>query len=460
MGRRKPDGSFSLWGETGTKSIWLTAYVARLLANVKELVPINDMYIQQALKFVKEKQQTDGGFLEDVQNYYYMKTKSQFGVPLTAFVAIAFLENKAYRAENKPVIDKSLSYINSKASMLKDNFAIAIAAYALALNEHESTGAFLSDLIDNAIKQDDKMFWYREIKSFSTTESPSVNVEIAAYAIMALVTAKRAIEALPIMNWLMTQRNAEGGFYSTTDTVVGLQALAMIATVFHSPDVNINIRVSYEKDRQINFQINNGNAMHLQHQELAKDARIINYHAKGNGYAFLQVAFRYNTILDSPSRRFDLSVEPSGNANLLNLKICVNFIQEGDETQSAMTLMEIYLPSGYVYDPQTAELVKNAGVRVKLKNQRFQYNIDFFYYKQRTETQNQKTIIVLYFDSITTSRVCPEVKAIRETVVSELKQSVVKVYDYNNRSKLSSNTIFSCTPLQTLLSTLIRSFGL
>lgn len=214
LARKKPDGSFSLWGEAGEKSIWLTAYVAKLLAHVKELVPVNDKYIVDALNFVRDKQQADGNFPEQVHNYYYMKTKSQFGVPLTAFVAIAFLENEPYRGQYKAVIDKALGYINSRAAQLQDNFAIAIAAYALALNKNPATDSFLDDLKSNAISTDDKMYWNREVKSFNTAESPSVNVEIAAYAIMAFVKAGRATEGIPVMNWLMTQRSSAGGFYS------------------------------------------------------------------------------------------------------------------------------------------------------------------------------------------------------------------------------------------------------
>lgn len=376
LGRKQSDGSYSLWGETGTKSIWLTSYVAKLLSHVKELVAINDKHIIDALNFVKGKQEKDGSFPENVQNYYYMKTKTQQGVPLTAFVAIAFLENKPYRAQYQTVIDKALSYVDSKVAQLQDNFAIAISCYALALQEHPSTNSFLDDLKLNSIRTDDKMYWYREIKTFSTSESPSVNVEIAAYAIMAFVTAGRTIEAVPIMNWLMTQRSTAGGFYSTTDTVVGLQALSMIAIELYTANVNINIKLAYEKDKEASFVVNQENALDLQSKELEKYARIIRITANGSGFAFLQVSYRYNTILTEPNRRFDLlvSVQQSSVPTVLHLKICASYVPEGDDKNSQMTLIEVFLPSGYVYDPQTADLVKAAGVRVRLNYKTIELN--------------------------------------------------------------------------------------
>lgn len=184
---------------------------------------------------------------------------------------------------------------------------------------------------------------------------------------MAFVKMNRPTEALPIMRWLMSQRSSAGGFYSTTDTVVGLQALAMIAEVFHTPNVNMEVKLMHEKAETI-FNVNKQNAIVLQHKELPKDARNIRVNAKGSGFAFLQVATRFNVILDDPARRFELTATPlplSGNKNLMSLKICASFIAEGEITQSQMTVIEAFLPSGYVYDPQTAELVKSAGVRVK-----------------------------------------------------------------------------------------------
>jgi CD109 antigen len=366
LGRKKSDGSYSMWRETGDASIWLTAYVAKLLGHVKDLVQINDKYIFDALNYLTARQNGDGSFPEKSHSYYYLKTKSQQGVSLTAFCAIAFLENVDYREKYKSTIDKALTYINSKVAHMSDNFAMAISAYAFALSENPAVEGVLDELKQNAIASDDKMYWNREAKLFSTSESPSVNVEIAAYVLMAFVKTNRAAEALPIMNWLMTQRTSEGGFYSTTDTVVGLQALAMIATVFHTPNVNMEVKLSYEKVRKAIFNINPQNAMQLQYKELEKDTRTIGVNAEGSGFAFLQIAYRYNVILDDPATRFELTAAPkaSNNRNLLTLKICTNYIAEDEIKQSQMTLIEVHLPSGYVYDPETAELVQSVGVRV------------------------------------------------------------------------------------------------
>lgn len=362
LARKQNDGSFSVWGGTDKISVWLTAYGGKLLTHAKKLININEQYLDDALSYVKSRQEADGSFNEDVPTISYMKPKTPVGFHLTAFVVIAFLEqDKLYRAKYSEVIEKALNFLDSKLPLLNDNSSMAIAAYAFALIGHRSTQDVLDQLKTNAIMMDDKMFW-----DFQGSSSPSVMVETAAYAIMAFVTAKRPSDAVQIMNWLVTQRNEAGGFYVSTDTAVGVQALTMMATEFNNADVNVTIRLSYENQENVEFKVNSSYAMDVQSAELKNDARIISMTAHGSGFAFFQVSYRYTTVLQDPVKRFDLTTEvlATGNENILHLKICASFIPEGEKVKSQMTLIEVNLPSGYMYDSQTAEMVKAVGVRV------------------------------------------------------------------------------------------------
>lgn len=59
---------------------------------------------------------------------------------------------------------------------------------------------------------------------------------------------------------------------------------------------------------------------------------------------------------------------------------------------------------------------------------------------QRVETAHQKTVIVLYFNAVTTVEVCPQVKATRKSIVENLLNSPIKIYDYYNQRELSAAT--------------------
>ena len=62
----------------------------------------------------------------------------------------------------------------------------------------------------------------------------STEVEATAYAVLALVGAGDTSGAYPGARWLLMRRNARGGFQSTQDTVVALEALGAYAAATFS----------------------------------------------------------------------------------------------------------------------------------------------------------------------------------------------------------------------------------
>ena len=85
---------------------------------------------------------------------------------------------------------------------------------------------------------------------------------------MTLLKNGNVTDSLPILKWLLAQQNSQGGFGSTQDTVVGLQALANFAE--HIPSVNndINLVVSYPGEDSIKMKVNPENSMILQSAEV------------------------------------------------------------------------------------------------------------------------------------------------------------------------------------------------
>ena len=70
-------------------------------------------------------------------------------------------------------------------------------------------------------------------------------------------------DSVPVVRWLLEQRNANGGFISTQDTVVGLAALARFARYTRSASTEMSIDITYEGGTK-SFQINSNNAIVLQ----------------------------------------------------------------------------------------------------------------------------------------------------------------------------------------------------
>jgi CD109 antigen len=70
-------------------------------------------------------------------------------------------------------------------------------------------------------------------------------------------------DSVPVVRWLLAQRNANGGFISTQDTVVALTALSRFGRIAQTPTVDLTVEITYEGGSQ-NFQIKNDNAILLQ----------------------------------------------------------------------------------------------------------------------------------------------------------------------------------------------------
>lgn len=103
--------------------------------------------------------------------------------------------------------------------------------------------------------------WYNHTRS--------VNVEISSYAVLALLENSLIGDALPVLRWLMNQRNDLGGFVSSQDSVVGLQALVGFAERFSSQANNLQLAFNYGSNAETILNVNAQNSLVLQTTEVS-----------------------------------------------------------------------------------------------------------------------------------------------------------------------------------------------
>lgn len=104
---------------------------------------------------------------------------------------------------------------------------------------------------------------------------------MTAYGLLALLEAGHITDGLPVLRWLLNQRNDQGGFQSTQDTVVGLQALAKYAMKISAPSNNVDIKVKYGEGVESRINVNQDNALVLQSYEVDIDFSAIFYVISG-----------------------------------------------------------------------------------------------------------------------------------------------------------------------------------
>ncbi|XP_048243530.1 CD109 antigen-like isoform X4 [Haliotis rufescens] len=411
------DGSFSAFGDRDPSgSMWLTAFVIKTFHQAKPYTFIDDDVLTRAIDWMVARQKADGSFPEPGRVIHKdMTGGSNKGASLTAYVLIALLENNDLvgnvQQRIRTATTKALQFLENETPA--DDYSLAIITYALQLAGSTKTDTSFATLNSHAIVKDGFKYWHRpEVKTTQSTTKywrpPStkkaIDIEMTAYALLIFGEKNDFSGGLNIMKWLASQRNPHGGFSSTQDTVLALQALSEFAKMAYSNNFNIQVTVSSGSFRH-QFSVNQNNALVLQSVELPSIPSSVNVQATGSGIALVEVAVFFNVEAEVEEPTFDVTVKLlSEDINSITVQTCTRWLSTG---ASGMAIQELGVPSGFDADLETLTKLKTL---------------------KRVETPNKK--VVLYFDEIGTTPVCLSVTLQRTGLVAKSQPVPVRVYDY------------------------------
>ncbi|GAB1860997.1 CD109 antigen [Camponotus japonicus] len=422
---RHTDGSFSAFGMSDPSgSTWLTAFVVKSFKQAAEYIAVEDRIINEALEWLSNNQAANGSFPEVGKvSHRDMQGGAAKGLALTAYTLIAFLENEDSVGKYRNTINKAVDYIVRNMEGLNDTYALSLCAYALNLAKHPYETSAFNFLESMAMRKQGIKWWSKPIpkddKNPHYSLPRSVDVEMTSYALLSYLRRNLVADAIPVMKWLVKQRNTEGGFASTQDTVIGLQALAKLAEKLSKDTSSVRIAFKYGRDGQGYMNINSGNSMILQKQILPPKTRFVNITASGKGFVLVQVSYQYNLNVTGawPLFTLDPQVDKNSNPNHLQLSICSGFVPTKEANESNMAVMEVSLPSGFTVDRDSLP------------------SLEISSYVKRVETRNGDTMVVLYFDKMIKEEYCPTVSAFRTHKVAKQKPVPVSIYDYYDSSR-------------------------
>ena len=363
---RRTDGSFSAFGmndESG--SLWLTAFVLKCFAQAKGLLYIDDSVLGAASSWITAHQNADGsfdpvGFVHHQEMLGGVKGKDA----LTAYVAIALME-----AGEKTGSGKAISYLEGKVGGMTDAYAVAITSYALEFANSPKKGDAYNKLMSLAKEDESGLHWGSDIVPVPETQpkagglapvmrfQPDVNrsadIETTAYATLALVKHGDAFNSSKASKWLVSKRNAYGGFGSTQDTVVALEALTSYATGSRS-DVDLTVTLKGAGiDKQLS--INKDNFDVLQTVAVPVNSQV-EMTVTGKGDAIGQVVRRYNVpVVDIPAAQQMLKIDVKYDTtevvvnDLVKVSVSVAFnpLPELNISEAGMIVLDVSVPTGF-----------------------------------------------------------------------------------------------------------------
>ncbi|XP_041649275.1 complement C4-B [Cheilinus undulatus] len=244
--KNKNDGSYSSFRGV-PRSNWVTALVVKMLSLIAQLqadtigeqgrraktVPLEE--IRHPVSYLLSAQEDDGSFIDPHQVLHSgLLTGTDQRASMTAFVTLALQRSLEFlHPEGKRSMEASLSrsttYLKSRYEELQHPYAVAITAYCLAVClPPETDRSFIwGKLEELAVEGENGCYlWTKNPTPSNKAYADAITIENTAYALLAAVELQETEWANKAACWLTTQENSHGGFRSTQDTIMALEALA------------------------------------------------------------------------------------------------------------------------------------------------------------------------------------------------------------------------------------------
>ncbi|XP_043819332.1 complement C4-A-like [Dromiciops gliroides] len=509
---RKRDGSYGAWLERES-STWLTAFVLKVLSIAQEQVGGSLEGLRETAQWLLTKQLGDGSFQDpcpvlhrDMQGGLVGPDES---VALTAFVVVALQQSlTAFRTSEddpekerakellqrvKASISRADSFLAGKVTTgLLGSHAAAITAYALTLTKapEDLQNHAHNNIMAMSKGDGDDLYWGPVAGSQSNAISPTPSagagpsqptplapalwVETTAYVLLHLLLREGKAEmADQAASWLIRQASFQGGFRSTQDTVVALDALSEYWIASHTTtETTLNVTLSgqgRQGTKAHSIQLNSHQTLGLEENLQFPLGSKITVKVGGNSKGTLKILRKFNILEEKNTtcKDFKLEVTVTGSVQYSEeSNDDYEYVEEEEEPQLKDD------PSALVSPVTPLQLFEGRRNRRKRevpktgdeKEQRVHYEVCIWRsdgvkfpgmaivditllsgfhalhsdlekltslsdrYVSHFETQGPH--VLLYFDSVSASRDCVGFEAVQDVPVGLVQPASAVLYDY------------------------------
>jgi CD109 antigen len=297
---------------------------------------------------------------------------------LTAYVAVALLE-----AGYTDAAARAIGYLEDRLDVMDDSYVLALTTYALELGGSGRAAAAQEALMALAIVDENGLHWSAGAAGPLTQEPggiapgvegemmppidimPSLDTEATGYATLALIEAGDRVNAAQACKWLVGQRNSQGGFGTTQDTVVALQALTEYATL-GATDTEMTVAISAgDVEQEINIGPENYDVTQVVEVPAGVPVKV---GAQGKGEAVIQGVLRYNLPAAEKAEsafKIDVDYDTAQVAvnDLVDVDVSVTF-DPPEPIKAGMTVLDVSVPTGFAaVDESLARLLENPKIK-------------------------------------------------------------------------------------------------
>ncbi|XP_028967435.1 CD109 antigen [Galendromus occidentalis] len=478
---QRENGGFAMFthGEVPA-SVWLTAFTARYFHKANRLFPewknfvhIDHKVLERSLAFLLATQAKSGAFHDHDGYFTYDRKMALKGaddshkvanVSLTAFVVITLYELRnldgPLTIKIPPAIELAQNYLELSLRYIDkddDPYQLAITAYALRLIG-SSDAEYAFTLLDRKYIQDgDLRFWSKrrypsepggmppfslhpsqtpQVGPLARSDLHALDVETTSYALLAYLHGK-AILVKPIVEWINHQRNNEGGWASTQDSIVAMEALLEYEKRTFGSDaeerelsMTLTLEAPCLPGISKQFHVSFANRFQVQRFRIPNAWGSIMVRARGVGVSLLQMHLKSQLRSPAPpvssSLSLNVKVFSSGrNHSRLHFRSCQSWIAERESLISGLVVLEAQLPTGYQVDRDTLLHYIHTATSRNLRH-----------------AHADQSKATFYFDYLDSSPICINFTALRLLPTAAAhRESLVKVYEYHEPERYNQTLV-------------------
>lgn len=310
-----------------TNSLRIIAFSTQLLIEAQKYFEVDQSLIENSLNFIIKQQKSDGSFPYNFHSdpRHDMGTQKFRHVVFTALITSTFLKNDKINAQYQREVEKSLNYLKAYHNLFDNDHVKAIASYVFATSGDLATARMTESSLRNSFLIS------------SHTKHKSMFVEIVSYKILTKIIFNE--DARSDVEWLIRQRNADGGFISPYDTFLALKALFEYTKMKHPGTQNVYVDIDHQPFMMVELE-----QFVPKKLEISQNAHSLKF--QGQGLMYVNVYYE-NIQQFSSSDKFKIS--PSFlhfSNNILDMKVSVELIMK-DLERTNFAVIEVQLPSGY-----------------------------------------------------------------------------------------------------------------
>merc|ERR1739838_591919 len=355
------------------------------------------------------------------------KSTENGGIGLTAYTIGALIEGGVPPTDEH--VQRGLRFLSNDTAALEtlDSYSLLMIANTLTLVDVEHPLlAHVSVILDSRKKGESGIRFWSDSPPGAAAAVSSSDIEMTAYALSTSVKLGHVTPSVEMTRWLAQQRNGKGGFLSTQDTVVAIQALAKVSAMLHAKTGHFRVKFETKKKTE-EFELNRGNRLllHRADMEFAEDPseRGLNVDVSPltPGCAMVQARLRYN-VGKQPKKekevgkksfrlkqRVALVRDRENHCKWRQFETCLTY--QG-ESSSGMVMVEVKMVSGWIPDKESLKKITSGSKTIK------RFDVD-------------PRMIKFYLDNLKAdSTFCFEYLVEQQIRVGNAKPGLVKVYDY------------------------------